>query len=279
MKKILFLIIAIFLYGSEFVPYTGYISYSKDSNKTDSSIIGSYIKIENGKYQYEFDVSYLSQTYDDGDYNEIDLTAVWNMFDNDYKYRVGIHNIYSISSTTATLTSRNRYSSQTTYSDDYSFVIFGGIMKYKYLLYNRSIDLYYSHYKDIDAIQISPKAGYNINYSGIGSFYIEGKVNFIYLTKSVPKDNYTNLVLKLQYFKKDITTTLRAKFFKSVYEVDNDGFVVYNLGEEYKNSYSINISKTIDNSYISVGYGYSKFVENGVDCSSSSYSFSVINKF
>jgi len=274
------------LSAANITPYFSLISYSKQTDKKFAYIGGLYFSNTHGQYKIENDFEYLDLKYDTiPDYKEFDWTFVINYFNGyNYKYRFGVHNIFTSTPDTYVYTEGFRTYQKTDYIHDYDFVVFTGIMYYKYLKYNTGIDVYYSNYKTTDVYQISPYYGFDFGdyYSKIGSFYFKTTVNFIDITKKVtPKTNYTNVDLQLQNFKGPWITTFKTSIGKTAYKVANDGFVVYNLGEEYKSVYSLEIGKKIkNNSFISVNLGYSDFVESdGKDGSSNIIGFTFSHNF
>jgi len=63
--------------------------------------------------------------------------------------------------------------------------------------------------------------------------------------------------------------TFKGSFGKSAYKVDSDGWVVYNLGEEYKYVVGAEWTYYIDKySSFKIGYTRSKFNENTPEDSS-----------
>ena len=269
------------LFATDFLPYAAYVDYNKNSTKDSVYILGFYLSDFRTPFKTEIDGEFLNLKYkDSSDYKQEDLTLVLNYFQGyNYKYRVGIHNIFSSNPETITkYQPSTKFSSSTTTTtvdkSNYDFVLFTGMTYYKYLNYNANIDFYFSSYDNVKVYQLTPAIGYNFGnyYSEIGSFYIEGKINFINLSNSnaASKDKYTNFDIKLQNFKGPWVTTIKASLGKSAYKVDNDGFVVYNLGEEYKNSYEISFGKKLHNKdFISASIGYSTFEETpGYEASS-----------
>jgi hypothetical protein len=158
-------------------------------------------------------------------------------------------------------------------------------MYYQYLKYNVAADVYFSDYDSLNVYQVSPKAGYSFGdyNSAAGSFYAEIKLNYIKLSNSeaAPKDSYVNTDFVLKNFNGSWTNTLKASVGKTSYKVDNDGFVVYNLGEEYKNMYSFSVGKKLhNNDYVEVKFGYADFEETeGYEASSASVLISYSHTF
>ncbi|WP_456479019.1 hypothetical protein [Nautilia sp.] len=290
MKKLILTGLFTSLFASNFTPYAAYISYSKNTAKDSAYILGFYVSDYEAPYKTEIDAEFLNLKYKDSpDYRQGDLTFVLNYYQGfNYKYRIGIHNIFASSPETVTYQPPSRFASATTatvYKSDYSFVLFAGATYYEYLHFNANMDFYFSSYDNVKVYQITPKFGYSFGdyKSPEGSFYIEGKINFINLSNNTqtPEDKYTNFDVKLQNFKGPWVTTFKISLGKSAYKVDNDGFVVYNLGEEYKNSYEISLGKKFgEKDFISASVGYSVFEETeGYEASSATLLLSYSHTF
>ncbi|GAB6074783.1 hypothetical protein [Nautilia lithotrophica] len=295
MKKLIISVglIYSFAYCSNITPYISYLNYDKNTNKDNASIIGIYLSSFKSPYKTEIDAEYMKLKYKDTpDYKQTDLTLAFHYFKgNNYKYKVGIHNIFSSNPETITkyqpgnMWRPSTTTTTTKYNNSYDFVLFGGFMYYQYLKFNANMDFYYSNYENLNVYQISPSYGFNFGnyYSKIGSFYVEGKVNFIKLSKSdaAPRDNYVNFDFKLQNFKGPWVTTLKASLGKNAYKVSDGGFVVYNLGDEYKYNYSFGISKKINtNDSVSFKIGYDVFEETqGYEASSTSFLINYTHNF
>ena len=266
------------LFGASIMPYGAYIKY--DNSAKDKAYLGGiYYSKFTSPYKLEADAEMLkikyvktSATTKDSitgkttttdttpkDYNEFDLTLVGHYYVGyNYDYKFGIHNIFT--------------------DDDYNQVFIGGVLYYKTLKYNYGADVYVGNYKNFQTYQLTPKAGFNFGdyYSQYGSFYAEGKLNIINISKSdkAPKQNYTNIDLKLQNFIGDFTTTLKCSLGKSAYKVASDGFSIYNLGNEYKNSMGVDVSYKLDKiSSVKVGLTNSTFTE--YDKTAHSYTYLV----
>jgi len=257
------------LFGASIMPYGAYIKY--DNSAKDKAYLGGiYYSKFTSPYKLEADaemlkIKYLKTETTPKDYNEFDLTLVGHYYVGyNYDYKFGIHNIFT--------------------DDDYNQVFIGGVLYYKTLKYNYGADVYVGNYKNFQTYQLTPKAGFNFGdyYSQYGSFYAEGKLNIINISKSdkAPKQNYTNIDLKLQNFIGDFTTTLKYSLGKSAYKVAFDGFSIYNLGNEYKNSIGIDLSYKLDKiSSVKVGLTNSTFTEDDKTAHSYTYLVSYSKSF
>lgn len=258
MKKILLLsgVAAVGFAYSVFsvMPYGSYIDYS-GSSKDNAKLGGIYYSYYKFPIKIEMDGEYLNINYKNNipDWKQRDFTFKTDYFyQKNWLFNVGIHNFWV-----------KQYDNY-----HYNKVLFGGIDYYKYLKYNVGFDYYYSDYRGFYVSQITPKVGINFGnyYSEIGSFYLEGKYNHIHISKEniAPKINYNNFDLKLQNFKGSWTTTLKTTFGKFAYKVANDGFVVYNTGDEYKYGYGLSVNYNFDKvNNIKISFERDKFNNNG----------------
>jgi len=259
MKKAMLVLVSAISYLSAvtIVPYYVNVNYSKDTNKKNADIFGVYLSKYKNSYKFELDYEYLQLNYKDSpEYIQNDLTFLLNyFFKQHYKISLGIHNIFSSNPETITKykPSTNPMLPSTTitetvYKNSYDYVFAASFNYYEYLKYDYGSDFFYSVYDNTDVYQITPFYGISFGnyYSKIGSFYAKAKVNLIKITKNVtPKSFYVNYDFQLKNYNKSWTTSLDVSFGKSAYKVSKSGFVVYNLGEEYKNSYSLSVSKAI----------------------------------
>ena len=295
MKKLILSAIAVSaIFATEITPYTSFINYSKDTSKDYANVFGVYLSQYKSPYKIELDGEYMRLKYKNSpDYKQSDLTLIINYFQgSNYKYRVGIHNIFASNPETVVNyqppSMRNPSGTTTTttkYVNSYDYVLFGGVTYYQYLKFDADLNIYYSNYENLNVVQVSPSYGYSFGnyYSTIGSFYLKGTLNYINLSNSdaAPKDNYFNVDLKLENYKGPWVTTLNASLGKTAYKVAKDGFVVYNLGEEYKNSYSVSVGKKLkNNDYVSGSVEYSTFEETpGYEASSTTFLINYMHNF
>jgi hypothetical protein len=259
MKK-LFLISSIAALGfaysvSTVMPYGSLINYSGSTYKDDAKLGGVYASYYKWPFKLEVDGEFLKIDYKNNlhPWLQRDFTFKANYY---YKQNWlcsgGIHNFW--------IQQNSDYK--------YNKVFFAGLDYYQYLKYNEGIDFYYSKYQDFDVKQASLKYGINFGnyYSYDGAFYFECKYNYIHISEKdiAPDDNYHNFDLKLQNFKGPWTTTLKATLGRFAYKVANDGFVVYNTGNEYKYGYGISINYVYNKvNSIKVSFDRSEFKEGG----------------
>jgi len=238
------------------MPYGGYVNYSDKALKDKAIIGGVYFSYFSSPYKIEIDPEYTNLTYKDkyniNDWNQKDLTTVIHFYKGyNWDFKVGMHQIFI---------------DQSGNDDKYDKVTFGGILYYKYLKYNVGADYYYSSYDNFHVNQFTVKGGFNFGnyYSESGSFYLEGKLNYINISDEVAagtnKDHYFNTDIKLQNYKGPWMTEIYGNYGKNAYKVANDGFVVYNTGGEYKYSLGINVNYYINKvTSFKVGFSRSKY--------------------
>jgi len=262
---------AVFAQNSLVMPYGGYIDYSNKSVKDYGYVGGVYLSqgYKNLKFELDLEHTYIKYKNNYPSYNQNDITAVVNgYFQGNYTFKAGLHNMYV-----------NQAGNNQT-----QHVYFAGVGYYEYLKYNAGIDAYYSKYDGFNVHQYSPYVGYNFGdyYSQMGSFYLKVQPNIIRISddKAAPKKNYTDVDVSLSNYIKNWTTTLKASFGKSAYKVANGGFIVYNLGEEYKGTYGVDVKYAIDKqSAVNVGVTYSTFNEDSNDASNVVYLISYSRAF
>ncbi|QCT94540.1 hypothetical protein FE773_04915 [Caminibacter mediatlanticus TB-2] len=264
MKKLFLSAVAVIgLMGANYtiMPYGAFLSY--DNSVKDKGYIGGiYGTIYKSPIKFEYGIERDIIQYKDTtpDWKQWNFTGVFNFFKGyNYVFRAGLNHL--------------KVSQGNTKENDNVYIL--GTLYYKYLNYNSGIDFYHSKYKDFKVNQVSLKYGkYFKNYDG--TFYFEIKPNFIFISDKIkantPKKNYTDVDFKLTATKWPWITTLKASVGKNAYKVENGGFVVYNLGEEYKYNYGINVSRYFKNiGTFSVGFSRSKFSENNQDSYSNVY--------
>ena len=263
-KLVLSLVAGVSLFGFDIMPYGAYLDYSK-SGKDNGYIIGVYsshffkTKIP---FKLELDLEHTLINYKGNiqDWKQNDVTLIGNFYKgNNLAFKGGVHYI--------------NVKQDNLKEDSYIYIL--GASYYKSLKYNVGMDLFYGDYEGFDTYQISPKTGINFGdyYSENGSFYLEATLNYMHISDNKNKtfkSNYTNVDIKFQNFKGPWTTTLKASLGKSAYKVADGGFVVYNLPDEYKNSFGINIGYNLNKvSNIKIGYTRNSF--NSMTNSQNSY--------
>jgi len=277
MKKLLSIaLLASFGFSSSLtiMPYGSYLNYSNKALKDNAVIGGVYISYFKSPFKIEIDpeTTHINYKGTTPDWDQEDLTTVFHYYKGyNWDFKIGMHNLFI---------------NQNNTSDNYDRVLFGGILYYKYLKYNTGIDYYYSQYDHFHVNQITAKAGVNFGnyYSPNGLFYLETKINYIKISDSnragSNKDNYTNVDLKLQNYQGKWMTEIHGNLGKNAYKVADDGFVVYNLGEEYKYSAGLDINYYIDKTMsIKVGFDRSKYEVSNNNAYSNAYVISFTKSF
>ena len=267
MKKLLSiaLITTLGFSSAVFMPYGSYIDYSKESAKDKAVDGGIYFSYYSWPFKLELGAEYLDIDYKSNinDYIEKDVTLIGRHYiGNNFEFKLGI---------------RGMFSSQGS-EDNYDEVLMVGLLFYKYLKYNVGLNYYHSMYDGFYVNQFSPHFGINFGnyYSDIGSFYLSLGANFISISNennaNTKDDKYIDADFLLTNYQGPWATTIKASVGKNSYKVANEGFVVYNLGEEYKYSFGLDISYSIDKfNTFTIGYNRSKFTTNGNDAFSNTY--------
>jgi len=272
MRKVLliFTFISVIFANNFFMPYIAYLDYTK-SVKNYGLLGGVYYSSYQNKIKFEMDAEYLYLKYKktNDTYKQADIIPKLTYYNSNYDFKIGIHLMY--------INDTNNISS----SNEIYFV---GAEYYQYLKYNAGIDYFYSDYEDYDVHQFTPYFGFNFGdyYSQTGSFYFKTKMNYIHITKAniANKQNYFNFDFYLTNYIKNYATTLKASIGKSAYKVDNGGFVVYNLGEEYKSSFGIDIKYTYNKvNTFGFSFNYSTFDEDNNNAHSIVYLLSYTRAF
>jgi len=257
------------------MPYGAYVDYSNKALKDNAIIGGLYFSYFDSPFKIELDPEYthITYKYNIPNWNQEDLTGVFHYYEGyNWDFKVGMHGIFV---------------NQIGNNDKYDKVFFGGIKYYKYLKYNMGIDYYYSDYKNFYVNQITPEIGFDFGdyYSMLGLFYTEIKLDYIKLSEndSFNRKNYTDVDLKIQnYHQGPCMVELFGSLGKNAYKVANNGFVVYNTGEEYKYNAGININFYLSKSLsVKIGFSRSKYTlqNSNEDVFSNTYVASISQSF
>jgi hypothetical protein len=173
----------------DLLPYASYINYNNAVIKNSSIIAGLYGYYGAGlKHTIEGDVAYNRIKFDEFFYefegreyrtepftiNQADITLIYsNYMLNNLKWRFGSHAIFNNDSLT-----------------DKSFIVFGGLQRYRPYQYNAGIDVYVSWYNNftpaITVLQATGTFGFYFgNYFTSGNFYAETKGHYIKLSEDI----------------------------------------------------------------------------------------------
>jgi len=272
--KIIFLglMVSLMLHAeSNMMVYGGSLDYS-DSSKDDGWFAGAYFKQSWSANSLELAYDRTEISYVDANVSNLkqnDFTVIWTHYLGDnYLTRFGGHYIDSNDD-----------------PSDEGFSVYAGLKYFDGYFFDAGVDLYYSNYtnyvsedlmtKGLDVIQIEPSVGFSFgDYSGsIGSFYT--KIYYDYIRPdndgfSRLRNDYHSAGLLLTNFNGKWTTVLGGWIGKQVFAVRKEGFVVYNLSEEYKGGAEISVHYAFSGQLgIKVQYGYGKFKEINYDDASS----------
>ncbi len=273
MKKIatsLALSISLFAGSNLFLPYGGYINYSGNTNRDDAAIAGIYLSSYKAPYKLEMAVEHMQITYQDATpkYKQNSVAGILHYYKGyNWDFRLGANVLFTKQGA----------------EDETQKVFIGGVTYYQGYNYNIATDIYYSDYKGFHVWQISPKAGKRLGqYNALwGSFYAQAGLDFIAVSDDAAKqDSYTTFNAKLQNFNGPWTTTLEGSVGKNSYRIDKGGFVVYNLGEEYKYSYGVSVARALSaKSSLKLGFTRAKFDEAGNDAYSNVFVIAYTQSF
>ena len=238
------------------MPYLAYTDY-EDSMRDDAMMAGVYGYQDNGITRLEAALGYTYIDYKpDADrryHKQLDATILGTYYhERNWAIKGGIHNIWSKSDQRGT---------------NYDPVLKFGLVYYVYGQYNIEGDLYYSDYDDFNVYQLRLKYGefFTIEEFPQNSFYFETAINQIHISESgyAPKDDYTNVDLRIDMFDRSWSLGLFASLGKAAYKVDKEGWIVYNLGEEYKYVLGMEYSYYLDRTTsLKIGLNRAKFNEN-----------------
>ncbi len=245
------------------MPHGGYLNYNGGTDKDYGYVGGTYLsyyavapKLNSGfKYELDLEDDYIHYK-NKKDYRSLVSTFIANWYYGyNWAFKGGI----------------NHQKINNSGSSEHSYTYIAGAQYYKYLKYNVGMDYYKTIYhkpaESTNINQVSPYFGVNFGKynSKTGSFYFETKLNYIFSNRYLnTKKHYTDVDIRLSNYKGRFTTTLRASFGKTAYKVADGGFVFYSTGDEYKNSYGIDIAYALNKtSSLKVGYKKSYFTDNG----------------
>lgn len=242
--------------NSAIVPYGAYINYTGSTNRDDAFIAGAYYSSYHAPYKIEATLEHLQIAYKNTTpkYKQNSIALKGHYYKGyNWDFSAGLNVLFTKQGSV----------------DETQKVFMGGVTYYKAYDYNFGMNLFYSDYKGFHVWQISPKVGkYLGDYqSDLGSFYLEGGIDYIAISdNAAQEDSYVTFNAKIQNFHGPWTTTLEGSIGKNSYRVANDGFVVFNLGEEYKYSYGLNIARALGSqSSLKFGFTRAKFEESGND--------------
>ncbi|RUM56368.1 MAG: hypothetical protein DSY40_02410 [Nautilia sp.] len=281
MKKLLFSALVVassFAYETVSVmPYASIIDYSGGTDKKVGKLAGVYISDYKNNKKVEIDVEHSLFQYPDSarKYNQTDATLIFNNYQYGQNEKIGIHNIWTYSKT-------KNYYGEYVKDRGYSYTLIAGYNYYKVPKVNYGANIYFSKYENGNVYQVTPKAGYTIYKPNIGTVYLESSVDYIRITKGLNtrKNNFTDLNIKIQNFNKYATISLEDSFGRRMYKVANDGFVVYNLADEYKNRVSLSVSrKIVNNTIVKLEFSHTKFLHNNENAQANGYVLSFLKTF
>jgi len=256
------------------MPYAAYVDY-QDSQRDNMYIVGLYGANGFGAKSLEWSVSYAYIDYIkdvEADYHkQLDATLMGS-----YEYtpgwviKAGLHNIWS---------KKDRGST------NYDPVLKLGLMHYTHGKNLIEGDIYVSSYDDFDVYQGTIRYGEYFSVEDLPRkrLYFETALNQIIISDEgyAPDDNYTNIDLKLDIIERRWSAGLFASLGKAAYKVAQEGWIVYNLGEEYQYILRGEYRYRLQNgSTLKVGLVHAEFDEMGYSgASSNALTFAYITSF
>ncbi|WP_457560205.1 hypothetical protein [Caminibacter sp.] len=246
------------------MPFGAYLNYGGNTQKDYGYAGGLYLsyydvipKYNSGmKWELNLEDDYIHYSGVTKDYRSLVTTVIANWYYGyNWAFKAGV----------------NHQKINNSGSSEHSNVYIGGINYYKYLKYNVGLDYYKTLYnkptETLNINQITPYFGFNFGnyYSKMGSFYAEMKLSYIFSNKYLAtKKHYTTAEFYLTNYKGRFTTTLKASIGKNAYKVENGGFVFYNTGDEYKNSFGIDVAYALNKtSSLKLSYSHATFTDIG----------------
>jgi len=256
------------------MPYASYVDYD-DSTRNSMYIFGIYGAKGDGKRGIEWALDYAYIDYNkkaEMDYHrQFDATLMGSYeYSPTWVLKGGIHNIWS---------KKDRGST------NYDPVLKLGLMHYTYGKNVMEGDIYLSSYDDFDVYQLRLRYGeyFRVPEFAAKTFYFETALNQIHISDEgyAPDDNYTNIDLKLDIIEPKWSVGLFASLGKAAYKVGQEGWIVYNLGEEYqyilRGEYRYRLDKRTT---LKVGLVHSEFDEMGYSgANSNALTFAYIKAF
>ncbi|GEM_PF-5552003 len=273
MKKIatsLALSLSLFAGSNLVLPYGGYIDYSGTTDRDDAAIAGVYLSSYKAPYKLEMALEHMRISYEDSTprYKQNSLAAIVHYYKGyNWDFRAGANILFVDQGA----------------RDETQKLYMAGVTYYQAYDYNIAADIYYSDYEGFHVWQLSPKVGKTLGqyHTMQGSFYVEAGVDYIAVSDDAAKeDSYTTFNAKIQNFNGPWTTTLEGSVGKNSYRVAKGGFVVYNLGEEYKYSYGLSVARALGaTSSLKLGFARAKFDEAGNDAYSNIFVIAYTRSF
>ncbi len=244
--------------------------YYKDSGaRENSSLTGVYLNWEvDLSNTFEFAADYSSLNYNFlppfDHLDQYDFTFVYkNESLPEWNFSLGGHYIISDDALT-----------------DKSYVLFGGIGKYRFRSWDAMIDIYYSNYGDyfpsFNAIQFSPHFGLTFMFDRTQGLYLNSKAIYIMLSEPISfnKDNFFSVQETLTYFNSNLSVSVYALFGEQMFAVRQNGFLVYNVADLMKNGFGGSIAYSFSPKFfLKAGVEYDKFDEEAYGTSASSTKF------
>ena len=242
------------------------INYKNSGVRENSSLTGAYGSFQadlNNRFELALDYSNLNYIFD-FTIEQYDFTFVYNNESiPEWNFRIGGHYIISDDGLT-----------------DQSYVLYGGIGKYRFRSWDAMLNVYYSNYSDysptFSAIQLSPNFGLTFMFDRVQGLYLNSKVNYIMLSEPVisEEDKFLSVRETLTYFNSSFSLSVYALFGEQKFAVRQNGFLVYNVADLMKNGFGGYVTYSFTPKFsLKGGIEYDKFDEEAYGTSAESTKF------
>jgi len=269
---LLILIIGVKAQSVTIMTYYLPINYKDSGVRNNSSLTGIYGAFEpdlNNRFELALDYSDLNYIFN-FKIKQYDFTfAYTNESIPEWKFRLGGHYIISDDALT-----------------DQSYVLFGGVGKYKFRKWDAVFNVYFSNYTEYDpsfmAIQLSPNFGLNFSFDRTQGVYFNTQVDFIMLSEKIisDKQNYFSIKETITYYNSKISVSAYALLGEQKFAVRQYGFLVYNSADLIKAGLGGSVTYSFSrNFFLKGGVEYDKFDEEAYGTSASSTKFIILAGF
>ncbi|WP_038056104.1 hypothetical protein [Thermodesulfobacterium hydrogeniphilum] len=261
--------------------YGTYLDYSGSKLKDNGYAVTGYLSIGDGinhNIQIGIASTHINYKNNYSDLDQQDFTFAYsntNQILKNHSFTLGIHYIESDDDLT-----------------DHGCTLFfdGTYLNYKNneFKWSGGLGIYYSNYDELisfDVLQLTPHATFKIfsDYQK-GGLYLDALGYYIYVDRSnkigIDESNYYSLEGDLRYYYGKYDFKIGGWIGQQVFAVKNNGFVVYNLKEEYKGGIYGEMGYTFENGLrLSFNLGVNNYEENGDSAIQTVGTFSISYKF
>lgn len=272
---LLILILEINAQSVTVMPYYLPINYKDSGVRKNSFLTGIYGAFEidlNSSLEMAFDYSNFDYVFDAFPFKikQYDLTVAYtNKSIPEWLFRLGGH--YIVSDDVLT---------------DQSYVLFGGVGKYKFRKWDAMFNVYFSNYSEYNpsfmAIQLSPNFGLNFSFDRTQGIYFNTQLDYIILSKKniSDKKNYFSVKETITYYNNKISVSAYVLLGEQKFAVRQNGFLVYNSADLMKTGFGGSVTYSFTpNFFLKGGVEYDNFDEEAYGTSASSTKFIILAGF